>query len=218
MKSLRRKFDEGVADVQLTRKHPHLATELPLGWLNWSRRERVLRALAERYPRMGDALMAASLRLLPMWEALTLRFRWRKLLEGALTYWYWRGVATALQGQALHLPAGDTADSQLPAIDLANGIEHTEGQLDHVRPAGVVLTLAGEVIATVPARAGYERVRGVHLRRLLAFEYQSAYAQALRRARLLPRILASALERSDERAPGGTARDSASRESAASPA
>ena len=78
--------------------------------------------------------------------------------------------------------------------------------------------LGREVVATVPARAGYEPLRGIHLRRLLGFEYQSAYAQALRRAGLMPRILMSALERSDERERGTAAPDSASRESAASPA
>jgi GT2 family glycosyltransferase len=192
-KALRRKFDEGVADVQLTRKHPRLASELPLTWVMHSRREHALRMLAEHQPRLGDAFVAGALRLLPMWEALTLRFRWRAVLEAALTYWYWRGVATALDGQPLDVGMIDVAIDALPIVELQCGVEAAAAQLDRLQPDGVVLTLAGETFATVPARAGHEPLRGIHLRRLLAREHSTAYAQALGRAGLMPPVLASAV-------------------------
>jgi len=83
-------------------------------------------------------------------------------------------------------------------VDLQHGIETAAAQLDRLRPRTVVLAHGREIVATVPLRAGYERLCGGHLRRLLARDYALPYERALGRAGLIPPILApAALEHDD---------------------
>ncbi|MGH9335367.1 MAG: glycosyltransferase, partial [Vicinamibacteria bacterium] len=96
--SLKRKFDEGRADVRIGRDHPEMKPALPLS--NAARREsisnRLMRNLAFRAPAVGDALFSMLLGCLGFIERVRVRHPWRLLLDGLLFYWYWRGAAAEL--------------------------------------------------------------------------------------------------------------------------
>jgi GT2 family glycosyltransferase len=191
-KVLRRKFDEGVADVQLARKHPALTPALPLSWPALSRRQQFVRALAWTQSRVGDAVPEMLVHLLPLYESVRLRFRWRALLTRLLNYWYWRGVAaTASRGEIAGLCG--TVPGEAPAsVDLAGGIDAAAREIDRLRPLALRLTFGPTVVGVVPPMAGHERLRGAHLRPLLARWFPEPYRRALARAGLMPPLLAQA--------------------------
>ena len=80
-------------------------------------------------------------------------------------------------------------------VDLSAGIAAAEANLDRHRPAAARLVLGDDCIATIPAYAGYEPLRGVHLRPLLARWCPVPYLHAARRHAQIPPLLASLVDR-----------------------
>lgn len=194
-----RKFEEGRADVQLTARHPELGVVLPLGGPPpASRKQRVLVRLAWRGPRLGDALARSLMLWLPIYEYWRLRFRWRAVLEALLVYWYWRGVAQASGSRArlsaLLAQASTPAAPEL-TVDLAEGLPAAEQRLDAHRPRSARFIYRDRLVGDIQARPGAERLRGVHLRPLLARTFANEYLCALALDRQVPEPLASALLR-----------------------
>jgi GT2 family glycosyltransferase len=201
-KVLRRKFDEGVADVQLSRKHPALLPALPLAWAGDSRRQRLFRAAACGRIPGGGIVPAALLRLLPLYESVKLRSRWRRTLNRLLVFSYWRGVASVLPaGRLPALPPPPAAAAPPVAIDLESGVDAAAMRIDSLRPDSIELQFAGERLGIVPANAGLERLRGVHLRPVLARWFGVEYRRALARAGRMPPVLAGAALAGERRQP-----------------
>ena len=167
-RTLRRKFEEGQADVQIGRRHPDVRRALPMAWLRpyRSRRSRALFRLAFTRPAAGDAVAAAAARALDLLEQLRFRSRWRRLLDDLLSYWYWRGVAQEL-ATAHTLARFLNADGSVPApeieVDLRAGIESAQRQVDEVRPAAVRLRFGPRPVARILPHPGAEPLRGKHL-------------------------------------------------------
>lgn len=174
-RSLRRKFDEGRADVQIGYLHPVMRQASALRWhfdhTPDSRLERFIHWLAFAWPRGGDWAAAFLRRLGDVFEALHLRGRWRQILYILLGYWYLRGVETELKTRAavrayldeVRLPAPTYAD-----IDLSLGLEAAERLLDTTRPDGAYLRFGPHALEVMEAQPGLEPLRGVHLRPFLA--------------------------------------------------
>lgn len=96
-RALRRKFDEGRADVMIGRQHPDVIPQLPLARYD-GRDHRVLRRLAFLSPTLGDGLGRFGLLLMDTAERRDRRQDWQRLCDLLLGYWYWRGVAGELGG------------------------------------------------------------------------------------------------------------------------
>jgi glycosyltransferase involved in cell wall biosynthesis len=198
VKIFQRKFDEGVADVQLARTHPELIPSLPLA--RPVREGRVARALvrcAWKYPHIGDRLASQTLAWLPRYERWRLRFRWRARLDAVLVYWYWRGVASAIgSGERLARLVSDTPRSVEPemTVDLSGGLRLAEALVDEKRPKSVRLVLGGRHVGVIPDVPGAETLRGIHLRKLLARDFAPAYLRAVAGEGVAPELIAAALE------------------------
>jgi GT2 family glycosyltransferase len=181
-RALRRKRDEGRADVALARRYPELAPVLPLSRedTHLTRRGRALRKLATAHPVTGDVVESMCRRLLDGLEAARLRTRWRRLLDDLLSYWYWRGVAESLPGG----PSSDLQRSPEPApvlyeLDLRQGLDGASHEIDSVQPRGLRLRWGSFVIGTVPHEPGAERLQGRHLRALLRRRFAARFAETL---------------------------------------
>jgi hypothetical protein len=118
---------------------------------------------------------------------------WRKVYSGLGYYWYLRGVAEELGSRkavAALLQAGphrlDQAGLEIE-IDLAEGLEEAEARLDQERPYGARLWYRQHVVGRMPPRAGAERLRGAHLRPILATELAWPFLVALALAGTLDR-------------------------------
>ena len=181
-RALRRKHDEGRADVVLARRYPELTAVLPLArpTSHLTRRGRVLRHLAVAHPGLGDAVEALCRKLLGILETARLRTRWRRLLDDLLSYWYWRGIGESLGGSSASelMPASDASPALL-ALDLQRGLAHAVAEIDAVRPQGVSLRWGSLVIGTVPPEPGAEPLQGRHLRSLLRIRFMTVFRQTL---------------------------------------
>ena len=185
-RALGRKRHEGIADIALARKHPELWPSLPCGndLRPLSRRERVLRTLALTQPSAGDAVAFASAKTLGVLEYVGDRARWHATLDRLLWYWYWRGVADALDGasfadfrRAIVLQA--PAEAVLLEIDLEPGLEAAEREIDRRRPRGAILRYGPVRVGTIPVQPWAEPLAGRHLRHLLKTTYADRLAQAI---------------------------------------
>lgn len=189
-RSLRRKFQEGQADVQIGQLHPSIRSMLPLAYLGitTSRRARLLRQLAFKRPAWGDFLAARYRRTLDRWEALGRYWPWRTTLYDLLDYWYWRSVALSLPTrQALATFVGQATAPEAPPgleLDLSAGLPALERQLDQARPASLRLRYGPHFVGEIPHYPGHERIRGVHLRRFLASDLCVEYLNSQNAAHL----------------------------------
>jgi GT2 family glycosyltransferase len=191
-KAMYRKRDEGLADVQLSERHPALAHALPLArkpegsslttllyWFAWHQRA------------IGDAIAWCVANMLPLYELLRLRFRWRVRVEDLLTYWYWRGVATAT-GRHDRLAVLLAAKPPLHGpcvIDLECGLDLAEEQLETLRPASVRLVYGKHIVGELPEAPGAESLRAIHLRRIIARQFANEYLRAAFLSSAVPEVL-----------------------------
>jgi GT2 family glycosyltransferase len=172
-RSLDRKYQEGIADVQLSQKHPELKSVLLVSRLlaQCSLIDRAIIWLIFKMPILGDFLAVCARQILDALEGLRLRHYWRSLLDRLLGYWYLRGIAKAssLQ-QALQsflqadMSALSAASSLEIEIDLAEGFEPAEQQVDRARPTAIRLRYGSQMVGRIPPKIGTERLRGIHLR------------------------------------------------------
>jgi glycosyltransferase involved in cell wall biosynthesis len=172
-RSLKRKFQEGVADVRLGRLYPELIPTLLICRLqNYSLfASRILRYLHYRLPLMGEWIASTATEALPFFDKAHLLGMWRKTLYGLMGYWYWKGVAQELPTLeavkdflASYAPGASSQNQFEIALDLSLGLDQAERLLDQSRPHSARLLYGKRLIGSIPAEAGAERLRGPHLK------------------------------------------------------
>lgn len=175
-----RKREEGRADVQLAVQHPVLRSGLLMARRR-SRKQRLIRALAFRAPRIGDRLATASSWLLPILEGVRARATWQRVLYGIFGYWYERGLADAAGTPgALRQLTSATASGEVTDIDLdISDLDCAEARLDRERPDAARLFIGRHVIVSLASEPGRERLAGRHLRPALVRRAHRTYVSAL---------------------------------------
>jgi len=184
-RALRRKFDEGRADIMMGRLHPALRGSLPLSTAGpVSTRRHLLRKMALRSPRAGNPVAHVLRAALPFLEAARMRSRWRHRLDDLLWYWYWRGVGAELDTSvAEFLLQGARASRAQGAIDididLREGLEEAAQRLDAFRPDAVSILYGVHPVGRVRVKPGTEPLAGRHLRALLRRDLCVGLAEAI---------------------------------------
>ncbi len=184
LRSLRRKRDEGRADVALARRHPALTPILQLCQCDvgeLTRRSRLLRTLALAHPAVGDMFESQCRSMLSLLEAARLRTRWRRLLDDLLGYWYWRGVGDALGQDSITelCRTGGGPQAVMYDLDLRHGLSAAIREIEEAQPEGVRLFWGSRAIGTVPPVAGAEPLQGRHLPSLLRQRFSRPLGEAL---------------------------------------
>jgi GT2 family glycosyltransferase len=175
-RSFRRARQEGRADTLMSCRHPELWSTLPMKelWNSPYLPEQLLRKLAFRSSAVGDTFIKTLQHVLPLLEHLRLRRSWRLYCGTLRHYWYWRGVVDEMKSnfktvELLVQQAASATENESPLeIDLKDGIEFAEQQLDSKRPLSVQVRYGQYYIGTIDEQPGAERLRGVHLRAILA--------------------------------------------------
>jgi glycosyltransferase involved in cell wall biosynthesis len=210
-RSLWRKRQEGQADVMIGRRYPESLPSMPLYHFQepWSPLTRRLRTLAFTHPAAGDKLATGLRRSLDMLEQMRLSGRWRRLLYALLDYWYWRGVAGELGSRRAladfvqsTLDAADNEDREIE-LDLQAGLEAAEQRLDVERPASACIRYGQQPVGRIVPQPGAERLRGYHLRPILANELSRPLLKALALDRVFdevfdPQCILTELARQEE--------------------
>ncbi len=194
---LRRKHAEGRASVQLARKHRELLTALPMGRpLAPGRAARAMFTLAMRASRPADRVVTAAAEA-ALWtlERASMRDKWRLVLDRAMDYWYWRGVREEAMSEVAvrsYRDAPPPCTGAMPDVDLSAGLSAVEQQLDEMRPGAIRIRFHGHLVGELPAVAGAEPLRGVHLRPLLLECFADGLVRASARAGVLPAVFRQA--------------------------
>ncbi len=169
---------EGQADVLIGSRHPELRPILPFVSYGEPRTclRRCMHYLAFSRPGVGDAVASLLGQLLRSLQWMQLRRRWRWVCKGLRQYWYLRGLADALGTQealvafvqdSITFVTQQDEELEMP-IDLSFGVEQAVQQVDHVRPMGVRILFGNQFIGRIAPQPGCERLRGIHLRAILA--------------------------------------------------
>jgi len=187
-RALRRKYQEGIADVLLAHAYPEIISRLLMvRLLKYSLLpSRILRVLAFKLPRLGDTLVEWCVQVLPSLERIHLLGLWRRILYGLLGYWYWKGVAKetgSMKAMKLLLarqptPIMDGGQADLK-VDLSLGVEYAEQLLNQYRPASVLDYYGGHFVGLIQPQPGAERLRGEHLRPILVNDLALPLLKAL---------------------------------------
>lgn len=185
---LRRKYLEGQLDVQLGRKHPDLISTLPISFLFESCNSfffKVLLTSIFQWPSAGDLVFAFLRRCLNVLEWLRMRGYWQMLQKWVFGYWYLRGVADAVKKPSAlmsFLQSMSIKDKQSEIeieLDLQKGLATAEQELNISRPTSVRLYYGQQPVGYIPCTAGCERLRGAHLKPILATSLAYPFLQAL---------------------------------------
>jgi glycosyltransferase involved in cell wall biosynthesis len=174
--SLKRKYDEGIADVRIGSLYPQLRSALPI-----SRLDRFaflpasfLQLLVFSLPYAGDLIAAALLRLMTFFDQAHLYFMWLRVLNSLLVYWYWRGVAeelttpNALKQFTLSVQSDQCDQVSTLEVDLAKGLAEVERLMDLHQPDRLKILYNGKSVGCMPCAPGAEKLKSVHLRPFLA--------------------------------------------------
>jgi len=186
-RALMRKYDEGVADVQIGRSYPFLRSTLLMDKLQKHSLppSRILKIIAFHWPAIGDLFTHFLRKQMGFIERIRWDKMWLRMLYGLMGYWYWRGVSTELPNLTkvknfFNDPAAHSESRLVVDINLAEGIAKSELILDEYRPDEVRLSLNQAELGWIPYRPGNERVRGAHLQpylvRNLSLELVKAFA------------------------------------------
>lgn len=173
---LKRKQQEGRAEIILGRRHPELIPMLLVSKipLHLNRYFWILNTVAFRCSLFGDIAAHGLQQLLPMMERAQAYHLWQRNLERLLIYWHWRGLAKELgtpkaffaflaQGTGQPNGAGVEVD-----IDLSRGVDVAERTLDETRPSKVNIYYKEELLGYIPAMPGAEPLHSKHLRPYLS--------------------------------------------------
>lgn len=186
-RSLHRKYQEGKADILLGRIHPELRSILPLIRLHLSSSTlgSLTCNLAFRFPALSNIVVTSLRHVLVVFEYARLYRRWLQLLDFLLAYSYWLGVATELGTQKRLAELVQDALNHRDEnhfeieIDLRDGLEAAERQVDEQRPSSIRIRYGQYFLGGIPPQQGAERLRGIHLRRILATDLSKPMLKVL---------------------------------------
>ena len=184
-----RRRQEGKADLQFAKKHPELLANLPLAHYDTrhSIKKKAFLYFIFNSPFIINKAALFLPRLLKILESLKQRTSWHKLNGRLHQYWYLRGVAdevktikglTAFFQTALPDTVKENNELKLN-LDLKAGLLDAEKQIDQFRPDSVRINYGDHFIGEILPRPGVERLRGAHLRPLLATHFPETLMHAL---------------------------------------
>jgi len=185
-RALQRKYEEGIADVQIGRLYPYLKTTLLINQLQKYSLlpSRFLKFLAIYWSALGDLMAGFLTNRMAFFERIRWHKIWLRLLYGLMGYWYWRGVSTELHGfsevnKFLDDPLARREPELVVDLNLEEGIPKIEMLLDDYRPHEVRLYFNQVEISRIPYQPGSEPLRGAHLRPYLQHNLNIEMIKAL---------------------------------------
>lgn len=186
-RGFRRNFQEGRAEVRMAQVYPDIWHTLGISQpgFNYFLMSRIMRILAFRMPKSLHGIISFFLtKIVVMVRRFYLQGSGLNIFYGIDTFWYWSGVAEELKSHAKleevwQLIADFEDDVETIRLDLSKGLELAEAQLDKERPDAAEIFFAGQYVGCIPKKPGAERLRGAHLRPILAKHYSVQLVKAL---------------------------------------
>lgn len=183
---LKRKYEEGITDVMIGQEYPGLRPTLLMTRLEQFSLlpSRILKLFAFIWPGVGDLFSRRFQNWLAICERIRWYTMWHRLLYGLMGYWYWRGVSTRLSNlsevKSFLSESTRTGQPQITReIDLVEGIVNAEAKLEAFHTDEVNILLKKMLVGHVQEQPGAEKLRGIHLRSILARDFPVSFLSTL---------------------------------------
>jgi glycosyltransferase involved in cell wall biosynthesis len=186
-RSLKRKVEEGRADVKLWYLHQGLITRpLQKSRLKGISAFVLTKARFLLFPsfKVFEVITPFIKRVMVLLERLRLRSNWNALNLFLLKYWYYRGVLEELYSNKdvmeyfNYISESETFYEDLH-IDVKEGIHAATQILDQTCPKNIKLFYGASKIGTIPYRPCAEQIRGKHLRHMLTTWFAEPFAASI---------------------------------------
>ena len=173
---LRRKFQEGLAEVHIGRHHPEVISTLftkKIADIS-SPLMKFFVSLVFKFPAAGDWIVRVIRHMLEILEWARLRRPWRFLLDVLMIYWHMRGVSQELKTPEAWLTfiseaSQPTIDEHIEfRLDISEGLEVAEDLMERVQPSRARIYYKHYFVASIPPQGGAEPLRGEHLLPILS--------------------------------------------------
>ncbi len=185
-RSLERKRQEGKADIQFWKTHPEMVSPAQTAYSKnqYTFLNSNYIFFIHKTPAFTDAIAFSSRHLMNLFELLRFRNKWNKLNKKLHSYWYARGVLEELHTRKnlknyLQFVPENVLKADDIKIDLKHGMVAAEKMLDEKRPAAINIHYDNQQVGSVAHKPGFERLRGVHLRPILASELSSSLMKSV---------------------------------------
>jgi glycosyltransferase involved in cell wall biosynthesis len=182
-----RNFQEGRAEARMAQIYPDIWKTLNIskpGFNNFLMSS-LVRRLAFHAPKTTHGLISFFLKKIVVFtRRFYLHGRLFSILNGIDTFWYWAGVAEELKTheklEELWRMINDYKEDIVSIkLDLSEGFEVVESQLDEQRPDAAEVFFGDYYVGLIPKKPGAESLRGVHLRPYIAEHLSVQLVRAL---------------------------------------
>ncbi|MEJ7912603.1 MAG: glycosyltransferase [Chitinophagaceae bacterium] len=185
--SLERKKNEGVADLLFSKFHPDLMPRLRIQSLRKpnSLLGKFVHLAAFNMPLICNVIEKLLRKWMEVLDKYKFRVLWQKYSWRIHLYSYLLGVAAVVKSpdNLYRLIERPTSTAVLNAtemvIDLEKGIDCAEQKMDNLRPLSLEIRYGKHLIGIIPSSPGTERLRGRHLRPILAEKFYLTLFQIL---------------------------------------
>lgn len=181
-RSMQRKRLEGTSDILI--KKTHVDFNNPEARYYLSHRPRiksvVLKAI-QHAPQICDGIANAGMAAMKFFEKFKIRTSWWTTNNYLHQYWYLRGLmqsaGTAKELRRLVYETITPAiKNQKLLIDLAQGLKKAEQEIDQENPSALDIYYGTKFIGSIYHQAGYESLKGKHLRKILKDHFSAQLA------------------------------------------
>ncbi len=184
-RSLQRKKTEGMADMQIKRKHPDFINKEAIYYLSQrSFSKSILLKAIHVAPALCDSTAYVATFAMRYFEKFKMRSRWLRINYLLHQYWYLRGLMQVVSSsrecyQMIQHRENTIAADEKQVIDLKEGLHKAEKKLDNNRTLELEIRYGQKLIGYVPYEPGTEPIKGIHLRCLLKNKFSDELYKAL---------------------------------------
>lgn len=183
-RSLQRKREEGRADVQMGKLHPRFKNKTALHYLNaHSFVKAIYIRLLWYAPALCDVVASLAEDAAVFFQKIRAHGYWRNLNYRLHEYWYLRGLFEKVEHiHALTFMMDDPVSpggAEICTVDLKEGLQRAEEKINKMKPSEIMVFYGKKEIGRIPCEAGYESLKGIHLRKILKQRFTDELYSAL---------------------------------------
>lgn len=184
-RSLQRKREEGRADFQMKKLHPDFINKQAIHYLNaHSVFKTIYLKLLWYVPSLLDVFAHILEDVAVFLQKLKLRSPWLTINYRLHEYWYLRGLFEALHSyadlKAIQIQSAEVKEEFVCAIDLKEALQNAEQKIDQCKPLAVTVFYGAKQIGIIAFEGGFERLKGIHLRKILKEQFTNELYSAIR--------------------------------------
>ncbi|HTM91085.1 MAG TPA: glycosyltransferase family 2 protein [Flavisolibacter sp.] len=184
-RSMQRKKSEGISDILIKKLHADYNNDEAKYYLSHRTFSKtILLKAIQHTPPFCDSIAHLGLIIMNYFERLKIRMPWWTINNYLHQYWYLRGLMQSAKSvkelrQLIFEQQVTPIQDQKLFIDLEQGLKKAEEYIDQMKPSLLDIYYGTNFIGTVYYQAGYEPLKGKHLRKILKDQFSEKLTLAI---------------------------------------